>query len=754
MLLSGKIIKIFKQTDDWICFKFEDKESKKSYTAKGNVSGLFMPGIEVNISGKFVDDKTYGRQIEVTDINMKNSIAATFLYKCVKGVGLSLAEEIVKTYGEDCIDKILKDNTILLNVKGIKEKKYKMITESINKNNNIGLYMAILDFFNGDVTQNQADKIVDVCNKKITSFKKIKKNPYWLITHVEGFGFKKVDKLALASGLKEFSVERIGAAIVFALQENSQRGHCYSDMETLSSEIAELILGYPDCITSRSKKAFWSTIDTEDNEKFEEFCKKYKNEEELRDWREKYYNLLDVICEALIEDIKEGLIVEENERIYWIDLYKAEVSAARIIREMSWEVPIKRINRSQINNAIKEIEEYEGCEFSEEQKDAVIKSIENRISIITGGPGRGKTTIIKAIIRAWNDDESVVLLAPTGRAAKRMTEASGYKASTIQRYKNRTFGENTDGKLYIIDETSMIGIMLGNTVLKMGRHSNIIFVGDIDQLASIEPGTFMKDMIESGIVPVSRLTKGFRSDGSIARNADLFNKGKHLKSFILDSDTIFMEKMPENIVPTIVDVYVKLLDSYKMKEIGILSPLRRNGYGCVNGLNEAIRNRINPETEENKKNGSGFLVNDRVMHLKNNYEKEIINEYSEEEYGIFNGDTGTITNIDYELEQVEIYFDDEKRGYFTYGEMKNCFELAFTTTIHKSQGSEYKAVILVVSSQHSYFLKRNLIYTGITRAKSHLLIVGNEKAIAVAARNIDDSSRNSRLCMRIQEKTK
>lgn len=752
MTLEGKIVKIYKQTDNWICFRFEDNQSKNQYTAKGNVSGIFMPGMKLTLAGNFVEDKTYGRQIELSSIKRNSSITATFLYKCVKGVGMSLADEIVKTYGEDCIDKIMTDNSLLLKVKGIKEKKFKMITDSLNKTDNIKLYLNIFDYFNNDITQNQADKIVQACNSKLTTFEKIKKNPYWLIEHVNGFGFKKVDKMALSSGMQEFSIERIGAAIVFALQQMSQTGgHCYSDMECLSKEVADLVLEKPEGLTTRSSNFFRKLIESEDDIGIESYLKKNDKDGVLKKWKDDYYHLIDVMSDALIKDIEENLIIIEDERIYWVDLYKAEVSAAKIIMEMAWKVPVKKIAPNKIKQVIADVEKYEGCTLSDEQKNAIETSLKNRISVITGGPGRGKTTIIKSIIEAWDDNENVVLLAPTGRAAKRITESSGYPASTIQRYQNKVKkDEYPEGKLIIVDETSMVGIKLAASILKIARKCNLIFVGDIDQLASIEPGSFMKDIINCGQVAVSKLTKGFRNSGSIALNAALMNKGKHLKEFTLDDHTGFHKNEGESIIATTQKLYGEYLKKYKAKDIGILTPMRSRGYGAVDSLNEAIRNKYNPETVTNRKNGSGFLINDRVMHLRNNYQKEIM-EYGIIEHGIFNGDTGTISSINYDLEEVTVFLDDGRIGTFSYEEMKNDFVLSYATTIHKSQGSEYKVVLLITSSQHAFFLKRNLLYTGMTRAIEQLELIGDEKSIAIAARNIDDSVRNTYLSRRIKE---
>lgn len=770
MTFEGKVIKVYKQSGNWACFRFEDKKSKMLYTAKGNVGNVLMPDTEIALTGKLVDTEKYGKQIEISNLELKGSSTAIYLAKCVKGVGMSLAKEIVKTYGEDCIDQILKDPSILLKVKGIKEKKYGMIVEDLQKQDSIKIYLDIFAFFKNDITQNQASKIAQACKNKIISFKKIKENPYWIIKHIEGFGFKRVDKLALAAGIEEFSVERIGAAIVFCLQQMSQVcGHCFADMDSLSNEVSGLIIGEPAGLSIKNAKLFKSIVSLGDEAAINDFLKKNDKDGHLSKWKEDYGHLIDVMCDALIEDEKEELIVIEDEKIYWKDLYDAETEAAKIISKMAWEVPVKKVNSKDIKQAIQNMEDYEGCVLSEEQKDAVITSVTNRLSIITGGPGRGKTTIIKTIIGAWNKDDDVILLAPTGKAAKRITESTGYPASTIHRFKNtirqkeqilkRENPEEKDldarpkKKLVIVDEVSMVGIKLGLSLLKIARYCNLILVGDVDQLASIEPGLFMKDIIESGIVPVSKLTKGFRNGGSIAINADLVNKGKGLKYFTLDENFVFDEVYDENILNSTIETYRELLKKYNANEIGILSPIKSRGYGSVNLINETIRKTFNKSFNEEKANQSGYFKGDRVMFIRNNYKKEVMNGFEQEE-GVFNGDTGTIKSMDVSSEEAEILFDDGRKGTFSFDEMTDDFILAYATTIHKSQGSEYKAVIVIMSSQHIYFLKRNLLYTAMTRAKKELYIKGDKKAIGAAIRNIDDTVRNTNLKEKILREVK
>lgn len=757
MKFKGKIKKIFKQTDSWICMKFEQQQPKVQYTAKGNFTGFLIPEMNIIIEGDFVIDKTYGKQIEIREIETESSVAAGFLAKRVKGVGAKLANDIVETLGEDCIGKIIENPEVLYKVKGIKKKKFAMIASSIKENKNLDLTMDILSYFNNDITEFQIDKIIGACEKGKKTFKQIKENPYWLIEHIEGFGFKKVDKLARAAGVEEFSKERTRAAIAYSLQQMSNsKGHVYSDMQMLCIEAAELLLGYPAGYSKRVINSLRGYIDEEQEEEIHELLKKQDKDGTLKKWKENYETLLDVMADVLADEMEkpeeEKLIIVEEERIYWSYLYHAEVKSAKIIADIGWKVSTKPIEKKSIARAIHKLEEEEECAFSEEQKLAVYTSLEHRISIITGGPGRGKTTILKAIMRAWNDDKNLVLLAPTGRAAKRMAEATGHPASTIHRYRGmKKENETMRNKLVIVDETSMIGILLGYSLLSMVKDANIILVGDVDQLASVEPGCFMKDMIDSSAIAVSWLTKGFRNGGSIAKNADRINHGKGLKYLEQDADTVFLKSEPENIEAGIINFYKNARKHYSPSEIGILSPMKVRGEGCVESINRAIREHFNPATLANPNNESGFRIHDRVMHIKNDYNKVLTAEDWTQVKGVFNGDLGEVISHNEDTEQLKILFDDGSTGYFSYSEMKNNFILAYATTIHKAQGSEYKAVSVVLNKQHAFALNRKLFYTAVTRAKEFLFIIGQEDAYYLTVKNNDDAKRNSGLKDRIKE---
>lgn len=762
MLFEGSVLQIYKQTENWISMKVRLK-SKETYIAKGKLTGLVFEKMNFTMEGNFVVDKKYGKQIEIKSFSSAISPQVSYFASCVKGVGPKLAEKIEKKFGTAAIDMIFDNPDILLEVPGIRPKKFIQISNSIKKLKKSGEYQLMLEifrFFKGKCTENQAQKIREACQEKRTSINEIKKNPYVLITKIDGFGFKKVDSLALASGIKEDSVERLEAAVVDILKTEAEtKGNTYTTLDVLSQKLVELILEKPKCLSDTTFQKLLSAID-DDNIELEEEIVIQDKTEEIKLFANKYKSLIDKGAEALLHDVQNNIIVYEDERVYWSRLYKAELNTARIVVESMDLAPVISVSSEDIEDGISYWEEKEGCEFSDEQKFAVSNSLSHRLSIITGGPGRGKTTILMAILKAWEyrlfreetkNEGKIFLLAPTGRAAKRMSAVTGYPAMTIHRFKKAvSLGitikeEDLTNSLIIVDESSMLGIELGSDVLDFAEDANIIFIGDVDQLASISPGSFLKDLITSGRVSVSYLKKGFRNAGSIAKNSDLLNKGENLSKFIFDDDTVFLEREGEKLIPAIINFYDNALKEYKSSEIVILSPLKQLGYASVNNINKELQEHLHPSLKC-KKNRTVFRMGDRVMNTSNDYNQSIINlETGMEELGVFNGDTGTIINIDEDSELMTVLFDDNKQGEFNFKQMQDTFILAYAMTVHKSQGSEYKAVLVVVSKQHSFFLKRNLLYTAMTRAKQFLFLLGSPSAVAIAAKKIDDSVRNSSL---------
>lgn len=758
MEFKGKIVKVFAQKNDWGCIRFVDSETKNSYTAKGTFRDMLIPETNIHLVGEFVTDPKYGKQIAVSEAHLEESRTVTFLYRCINGIGINAAREIVKMYGENCIDKIRSEPECLLLVKGIKKKKLKRIVASLEETDDIAFYTDIFSYFNNDVSYGQATKIIQACNGNISRFDMIKENPYWLISHIDGFGFKTVDRLAKASGTDEFSKERIGAAIIYQMKNVSvSEGHVFMYMEPLTKEVARLLLQKPDKLTKKDYEKFLDMLASADDE-LDDFVERSACKKQLEDYIQKFDQILPVMSDSICLNVEEDMMVVDEDRLYLKELYDAEVTCAKIICDMLKMPPVKEIDSWEIKLAIEELEAEEKCSFTEEQVEAVTKSLQNRISVITGGPGRGKTTIIKAIMRAWADDDSLILLAPTGKAAKRMEEVTNHPASTIHRFrgnlkklKKSYKEEKLEKKCIIIDEISMAGILMAQTILEMFKDCMIIFVGDVDQLASIEPGRFLKDIVSSIQVPTSYLIKGFRNASSIAKNADLINKGKSTKEYILDDETQFIDADGNKIVEETISLYLSLLKKYDPIDVIVLSPIKKKGYGSVENLNKEIRDVYNPATALNPDNLSGFRVGDRIMNIKNDYDKSYKTIFGEDEKGVFNGDTGTVIDIDTEAETVTVEFDDGKVAEYRFSESHDMLILAYAISIHKSQGSQYKAAIVIVSNEHSFFYKRNLLYTAVTRPSKFLAMIGDKTTAGRASRKIDDSKRNSYLIERINK---
>ena len=709
----------------------------------------------IELEGSFVVDPTYGRQIEISSIIIKESPTIAFLYKCVKGIGHSLATMIVNEFGEDCIDKIKKDPSILYRVKGIKKKKLKMITESLADTEHIQLYIDIFKYFNNDVTYDQVVKIMDACQEKKSKFEEIKKNPYWLIANVDGFGFKKVDKLAIASGIKEFSYERIEAAVIYTLKYVSiKEAHCYLELDQLAKATFDLILSKPDTISKKELDKIQSDLISADKH-IEKYVKDHIYSEILEDYSRKANLIIDLLSDVLTAAETDAenavnIIIDEN-RIYTKELYLAETKLASHIKNMLDKKPVKEIADYDIDYFIHLIETTDEIEYAEEQKKAVKTSLHNRLSLIVGGPGRGKTTILKAIIACWDNDDEIILLAPTGRAAKRMTEATGYKAKTLQRYKNEIVkkGGRPKKKLIIMDETSMMGINLAELLFWIAEDCNLILVGDSNQLPSIEPGNFLKDLIESRCIPITFLSVGFRSDGAIAINSELINEGKGPSSYKYDETFRFISVEKEEVIDSIITSYQNYLKKYVPSEIGIISPIKSKGFGSVDLINKSIREKYNPVSKWNPDNPSGLRIYDRVMNVKNDYKRIMEDPLGNTEEGVFNGDTGTVDSIDSYGETVKILFDDGRFATYKFSEIKDFLTLAYAISIHKSQGSEYKALILIASPEYTFFMKRRMFYTAASRARVEEEIIGSKKAAAMAARDNSESKRNTHLRERI-----
>lgn len=775
MKYKGLIKKVTHDKGNWARIIVE-LESGEEIVAIGKIIAP-KDGYNIVMDAKEEVHPEWGKQLHVKNATMtpsksKDGIIAYLTSGFIKGIGPVLANKIYDKFGDDTLKVIENEPEKLLEIDGISKGKMTSIVESHTQDN---IYEDLYNLAKGKITTNQANKIINKYGENTINV--IKENPYKLIYDIDGFGFKIVDQIALACGVPEISKQRIGAAIVFVLKTLSEsEGHCFATDEPLMQEVINLINPIdPLCAGIRTYKKFIKELYTYFNtweENGEEFLEKKswkfteEKKEEIRKWVEYSIQIVDVFADSIIDEVEaDHLVLDEDEingitRIYWKKLYDAECTTAEIVAKLVTQKAIKKFNVDDINNEIENIEVIEDVTLGDEQREAVRMGLKNRFSIITGGPGRGKTTIIKSILDIWNNDEKVILCAPTGKASQRMKESTGREASTIHRAilsKKINSDEdeideynNPKDCLIIVDESSMLDISLASRLLRWATKydNNIILVGDADQLSSVGPGNFFKDLIASKCVPTTFLRTCYRNSGSIAINAERINNGLGFKNLIRDEHFKFIESDKDVIQKVILDEYDKLRKDYAEKDIVVLSPSHTSSSG-VDILNNLIREKYNPYDSKNPKlEETNFRLGDRIMQTKNNARKSVVKDgvYSE---GVFNGDCGKITDIDLVNNQFEVTFDDDRIAKFDRSEMET-FKFCYAMTIHKSQGSEYKAVIVINSTQHFIQLKRNLLYTAETRAKDKIILIGQAKAVGMAIRNTDYEERNSRLKIRIK----
>ena len=757
MIYEGKIKKVTHDKGNWKRVLFIEKGSTDTIVAVGNIPGA-ADGLCASLHGEKIIDPNWGEQIKVESAVIetskdKDGIIAYLTSGFIKGVGPVMAEKIYNKFGMKTMDIINKEPERLLEISGISKKKLDKIIESHESNN---IYTELYKILGGQVTAYQANRIIEFYGKK--SVEIIKQNPYTLIYDLDGFGFVKADKIAKACGFTDLAPERIGAAIIFILQNlANSKGHCFSSTEAIEDEGIELLNPIPAHIAELNsrrinlfKAAIRESADVWEDVK-DDFYKKWKITDEncdiFNEWMETRNQLLDVFAASILDEVDKGhLILDEDPvdgiRIYWKKLYDAEQNVAHILSKLLTQKSIKNIPSNIISKKIDEVEAEQGYDLGSEQKDAIRMGVKNKMCIITGGPGRGKTTIIKTIADIWNDDHAIILCAPTGRASQRMKESTGRNAETIHR---TILHDPPENKLIICDESSMLDIQIASKFLSWATKydNNIIFVGDVDQLPSVGPGAFFRDLIECKLIPTVKLETCYRNSGSIAINAERINKGKSMKNLQIDSNFVFIEKEKAIIQNEILKQYEEMRKTYIEKDICVLSPTKNSSSG-VKQLNDAIRNTYNPyDAKKPQLKDCDFRIGDRVMQTKNNAKKEVEKD-GLIQYGVFNGDCGKIIDLDLDEGLYKIEFDDGRIAYFDKIEMST-FILAYAMTIHKSQGSEYPVVILICNYQHYTMLKRNLLYTGETRAKEKVILIGEKRAVNAAIRDNEQILRNTRL---------
>ena len=688
----------------------------------------------LRMEGEYTTHKLYGLQfaVQTSEVCEPEDLVSIERYLgsgAIKGVGAALAGRIVKKFREDTFRIIEEEPVRLAEVKGISERKAREIAVQAEEKKDLRRAMIYLQKYG--ISTTLAAKIYQQYGRNV--YRIIEENPYRLADDVAGVGFKTADEIAVKVGIHTDSDYRIRSGIFYTLMQSIGEGHVYL---------------LKDALTWRAGKLLEVEIDN----------------------IEKY--LMDLAMEKKVV-LKEA---EDGVRVYSSRFYYMELNVAKMLHDLNIS---EEVSRERLLERLGKIEDATGLFLDEMQRKAVMEAAKQGILVLTGGPGTGKTTTINAMIRLFESEGMTILLAaPTGRAAKRMTETTGYEASTIHRLlevsgnpEEETIGgfqrneENPlDTDVLIIDEVSMVDLPLMNALLKaVMPGTRLILVGDQNQLPSVGPGSVLKDIIASGCFPVVMLTKIFRQAGEsdIVVNAHKINRGEPV---ILDNksrDFFFLKRQEPNVIISVMLTLIqKKLPKYVnagIYDIQVMTPMRKGLLG-VERLNQILQQYLNPPSPEKSEREYAdrlFREGDKVMQIKNNYQLEwkIQTKYGltvDKGQGVFNGDMGVVREINTYEETITVEYDEHRQVVYPYSMMDE-LELAYAITVHKSQGSEYPAVVIPLLQGPRQLYHRNLLYTAVTRAKKCVTLVGSEAVFQEMIRNNQDQKRNTSLAERIRE---
>ncbi len=704
----------------------------------------------IEASGRDVEHPIYGDQIQVESYELKapEDTASMERYLgsgAIRGVGTALAARIVRRFKADTFRIIEEEPERLAEVKGISEKMAQAISEQMESKKEMRQAMMFLQEYG--ISMSLALKIYNEYGSRMYSI--IKENPYRLADDIQGVGFKMADEIAQKVGIFTDSDFRIRSGIYYTLLQSVANGHTYLPQEELLASASELLHVDPAVM-----------------------------EKHLTDLQMEKKIVVKVNEEKLLKP-EEDDSTPASRHVYASQYYYTELNTARMLHDLNLRGAEPE---TEIRKKLEKICEEERIEPDELQIRAVIEAVNSGLLIITGGPGTGKTTTINTIIRYFEQEEMEILLAaPTGRAAKRMTEATGYEARTIHRLLELTgvpsddkdtsgmhFERNEENPLdadaIIIDEMSMVDIYLMHALLRaVNPGTRLILVGDTNQLPSVGPGNVLRDLIASGAFDVVQLTRIFRqaAESDIIVNAHRINDGERIPLGKRSKDFLFIRReQPDAIISAMLTLVREKLPNYvhaDMFDIQIMTPMRKGALG-VERLNTILQSFLNPKDPskpEKEVGGTIYRVGDKVMQIKNNYqiEWETRNRYGipvDSGAGVFNGDIGIIREINTFAEELTVEFDEGKMVDYSFKQLEE-LELAYAITIHKSQGSEYPAVVIPVYSGPRMLMTRNLIYTAVTRARACVCLVGIPEMLQAMVDNEVEQRRYTGLKIRIQE---
>lgn len=703
-------------------------------TCVGNFNYI-TEGELLELRGEYVMHSTYGLQLSVSSSEVKEpedlmSIERYLGSGAIKGLGAALAGRIVRRFKEDTFRIIEEEPERLAEIKGISERKAREIAEQVEGKKDVRKAMIYLQKYG--ISTALAAKIYKKYGQKVYHI--LEENPYRLADDVQGVGFKTADEIAMRIGIHTDSDYRIRSGIFYALLQGIAEGHIYLPEEVLLRRASTLL------------------------------------EVEISDIQ-KYLADLSIEKKIVLKQTEQGI------RVYPSNYYYMELNTAKMLHDLNVHA---ETDITYVRKRLQLIEKDAELSLDEMQRQAVIESVKHGILILTGGPGTGKTTTINAMIHYFESQGlDIFLAAPTGRAAKRMTEATGYEAQTIHRLlevngnpednnERSGFARNEENPLetdiIIIDEVSMVDLPLMHALLRaVIPGTRVIFVGDGNQLPSVGPGSVLKDLLRSECFPTVRLTKIFRqaTESDIVMNAHKINRGEPVVLDNKSRDFFFLKRQDANvIISVVITLLQKKLPKYvdaETYDIQVLTPMRKGLLG-VERLNRILQEYLNPPDRKKTEKEYGdklFREGDKVMQIKNNYqlEWEIATKYGlvvDKGVGVFNGDMGIITNINTYNETMEVEYDEKRKVTYSF-QLLDELELAYAITIHKAQGSEYPAVVIPLLPGPRQLYHRNLLYTAVTRAKKCVTLVGSEDTFYEMIQNANEQNRYTSLSERIQE---
>ena len=712
------------------------RAGKSEHTIIGSLPEL-SPGEQAVFTGEWTEHRTYGRQFRCVSCELKVPTTLLGIERylgsgLIRGVGPSTASLIVEAFGEETLTLLAEHPERLCEIRGIGKKRAAMIAESFREQQ--GARRALVFLQSYGITPALAVRISRFYGDRTPEV--IREDPYRLCDDLEGVGFRTADRIGLSLGIAPESESRVRCAMKYILREAAaSSGHVYLPEEELTSAAAGL-LQVPVELCSRALRGL-------------------------------------LVSGALLAEADEGL----PRRVYLPYYWRAEQEVALMLRRLMTAMPPDRYPGAA--RAISAFEKRQSISFSPTQRQAITGALENGVFVITGGPGTGKTTIINCILELLSGDTGTLLCAPTGRAAKRMSEAAGAEARTIHRLLEFNGDQNTftrceddplDADCVIADETSMIDLMLMRALLRAIRPgTRLILVGDADQLPSVGAGNVLGDILESGEIPCVRLTEIYRQSGEsrIVLNAHLINNGNMPVLNGKNTDFFFERRTSlSEAARSITALVTSRLPGYlgwpeaeraalSVRNIQVLAPARKGDCG-VNSLNLLLREALNPPAPDKPQllwNEIIFRLGDKVIQTRNDYKipwYRNTGEGTEEGAGVFNGDVGFITAVDTECNTLTVRFDDERDVFYESGDLED-LEPAYCLSVHKAQGSEFPVVVMPVTGGPPMLLTRNLLYTALTRAKKLVVLVGTEDVIRRMVENDHVIRRYTTLARRIVE---